>query len=139
MTYSVVNLIAPLLGGIPTCHGCGGLAGHYTFGARTGGSVILYGLFYLGVGLFLSVPLHEVLKAFPQPVLGVVLLFEALTLLALVRDQAHTSRDLLIALLVGVVALSVPQGFVVGLVLGSLVFYGFTRFGLAGDDLRKHD
>ena len=134
LTYSAVNLIAPLLGGIPACHGCGGLAGHYAFGARTGGSVILYGAFYLVTGLFLSAPLHEVLKAFPQPILGVVLLFEALTLLALVRDQAAAPRDLPIALLVGVLAFAVPQGYVVGLVLGSVVFYGFRRFGRAPED-----
>lgn len=137
LTYSVVNLVAPLFGGIPACHGCGGLAGHYTFGARTGGSVVLYGAYYLTLGLFLSKPLGEVLKIFPQPILGVVLLFEALTLLALVRDQAQAPRNLLIALLVGVVALAVPQGFVVGLVLGTLVFYGFGRFGRNPDDLAK--
>ncbi|GAB4111891.1 MAG: putative sulfate/molybdate transporter [Acidobacteriota bacterium] len=129
LTYSLVNLFAPLLGGIPACHGCGGLAGHYAFGARTGGSVILYGLFYLGVGLFLSGPLHEVLKVFPQPVLGVVLLFEALTLMALIADQAVERRSLLIALLVGLVAFAVPQGFVVGLLLGSAVHYLLPRFG----------
>jgi len=137
-TYSVVNLIGPLFGGIPACHGSGGLAGHYTFGARTGGSVLIYGTFYLTVGLFLSGPLDEVLKVFPQPILGVVLLFEALTLLSFVRDQARVSRDLFIALLVGVVALTVPQGFVVGLVLGSIVFYGFRRFGQAADDVGRH-
>lgn len=139
LTYSAVNLIAPLLGGIPACHGCGGLAGHYTFGARTGGSVIIYGGFYLCVGLFLSQPLHEVLKAFPQPILGIVLLFESLTLLTLVRDQAHRVRDLSIALLVGIVALTVPQGFVIGLVLGSLVYYGFKRFGTTAEELKREE
>ncbi|MHC4425925.1 MAG: putative sulfate/molybdate transporter, partial [Planctomycetota bacterium] len=39
LTYSVINLINPFLSGIPTCHGSGGMAGHYTFGGRTGGSV----------------------------------------------------------------------------------------------------
>ena len=134
-TYSAVNLFAPFLGGIPVCHGCGGLAGHYTFGARTGGSVILYGAFYMILGLFLSEPLHEVLKLFPQPILGVVLLFEALTLLSFVRDQARIPRDLTIALLVGVVALTVPHGFVVGLLVGILAFYGFRRFGKPVDEL----
>jgi Molybdate transporter of MFS superfamily len=131
LTYSMVNLVAPLLGGMPACHGCGGLAGHYAFGARTGGSVVLYGAFYLVAGLFLSTPLHEVLKAFPQPILGVVLLFEALTLLGLVREEAHAPREMLISLLVGLVAFAVPQGYVVGLILGSVVFYGFRRFGAA--------
>jgi len=126
-------LVAPFLSGIPVCHGCGGLAGHYTFGARTGGSVIIYGALYMALGLFLSAPLHVVLQVFPQPVLGVVLLFEALTLLAFIRDQAARARDLAIAVLVGVVSASVPQGFLVGLVLGTVVFYGFRRFGAAHD------
>jgi MFS superfamily sulfate permease-like transporter len=134
LTYSVINLVAPLLGGIPACHGYGGLAGHYTFGARTGGSVIIYGASYLALGLFFSKPLAEVLKVFPQPILGVVLLFEALALLGLIRDQAGSVRDLSIALLVGVVALTVPQGFIVALVFGTIVFYGFRRFGLSPEE-----
>lgn len=133
LTYSIMNLVAPLFGGIPVCHGCGGIAGHYAFGARTGGSVVVYGTFYLLIGLFLSKPLGEVLKIFPHPILGVVLLFEALSLLALVRDQAQAPRNLMIALLVGVVALTVPHGFVVGLILGTLVFYAFPRFGWAAE------
>lgn len=139
LTYSIVNLMAPLFSGIPVCHGCGGLAGHYAFGARTGGSVVLYGMFFMLLGLFLSKPLDEVLKIFPLPILGIVLFFEALTLLALVRDQAQAPRNLSIALLVGVVALTVPQGFVVGLLLGTLVFYGFARFGSTPDDLVKRE
>jgi MFS superfamily sulfate permease-like transporter len=139
LTYSIVNLVAPLFGGIPACHGCGGLAGHYAFGARTGGSVVLYGTFYTVLGLFLSKPLDEVLKIFPLPILGVVLFFEGLTLLALVRDQAQTPRHLLIVFMVGLIALTVPQGFVIGLVLGTLVFYGFGRFGRNPDDLVKRE
>lgn len=131
-TFGAMNLLAPLLGGIPVCHGCGGLAGHYTFGARTGGSVVLYGGYYLLLGLFLGGPLHEVLRVFPQPILGVVLLFEALTLLGFVRDQAANPRDLAIALLVGVVAFAAPQGYLVGLLLGIAVHYGFRRFGEPG-------
>lgn len=134
LTYSAANLVAPLFGGIPVCHGCGGIAGHHTFGARTGGSVILYGSFYVVIGLLLSEPLHEVVKLFPQPILGVILLFEALALLSFVRDQAGVPRDLSIALLVAVVAMTLPYGFAVGLVLGLVVHYGFRRFGTVRDD-----
>jgi MFS superfamily sulfate permease-like transporter len=137
-TYGIVNLVAPLLGGIPVCHGCGGLAGHYAFGARSGGSVVIYGSFFLTVGLFFATPLDEVLKAFPLPILGIVLLFEALTLLVLVRDQAPVTRDLLIALLVGVIALTTPQGFLVGLLVGTVVYYGFQRFGRSGPEEEAH-
>jgi hypothetical protein len=53
-TYATMNLVNPFLSGIPTCHGSGGMAGHYAFGARTGGSVVIYGMFYLLFGLFFS-------------------------------------------------------------------------------------
>jgi xanthine/uracil permease len=43
LTYSLMNIFSPFLGGIPVCHGSGGMAGHYLFGARTGGSVVIYG------------------------------------------------------------------------------------------------
>lgn len=134
LTYAAVNLAAPFLGGVPACHGCGGLCGHYAFGARTGGSVVLYGTFYLVTGLFLSSPLGEVVKIFPQPLLGVVLFFEALALMALVRDTAAAGRDLAVALLTGIVAFAVPHGFVAGLFLGTLVFYGFRRYGVEVDE-----
>jgi chromate transport protein ChrA len=62
------------------------------------------------------------------------LLVEAITLLTFVRDQATDARNLTIALLVGVVALTVPQGFVVGLIIGTLLFYGFKRFGQTHDN-----
>lgn len=118
LTYSFVNLVAPLLGGVPACHGCGGLAGHYAFGARTGGSVVIYGSFFVAVGLLLSGSAAQVLEAFPRPLLGVVLLAEALTLMRLIGDTAGSRRDLAIALAVGVIAFAVPQGYLVGLAVG---------------------
>lgn len=134
LTYSAMNIAAPFLGGIPVCHGCGGLAGHYAFGARTGGSVIIYGIFYLALGLILSGPLHEVLRLFPLPILGVMLFFEALTLVGLVRDQADSARDMTITLFVGLIAFTLAQGFLVALLLGTFAYYGFRRFGRPHDE-----
>lgn len=123
LTYSLVNLVAPLLGGVPVCHGCGGLAGHYAFGARTGGSVVIYGAMYVVLGLFFGGVAAEVVEVFPLPILGVVLLFEGLVLMRLVADTAGSPRELTIALLVAVVAMSVPQGYVVGLLIGTFIYY----------------
>src|SRR5260370_38079125 len=50
VTYAAMNLISPWLGGVPTCHGSGGMAGHYAFGGRTGGGGIIFGLFFLSPG-----------------------------------------------------------------------------------------
>jgi hypothetical protein len=119
LTYSVMNLVNPFFGGVPTCHGSGGMAGHYAFGGRTGGSVILYGSMYLAIGLFLGGGFQQVVSLFPKPVLGVILLFEALTLMALVRDLAPSKAEFSIVLLVGLLAVSLPYGYVVGLVAGA--------------------
>lgn len=120
-TYSVMNLVNPWVGGIPTCHGSGGFAGHYTFGGRTGGSVVLYGACFLGAGLFLSGGFGHLLRVFPLPVLGVLLLFEALALIVLVRDLAGDRAELALAGLVGLVAAFLPYGYVVGLVVGTVL------------------
>ncbi len=123
LTYALMNFVGPVLGGFPTCHGSGGLVGHYAYGARTGGSVVLYGGLYLTLGLFFSPGFTEVVKIFPLPVLGVLLLFEALTLAALLRDLAADRAALLLALLVGVVCANLPYGYLVGLLLGTAVHY----------------
>ncbi|MDZ4657112.1 MAG: putative sulfate/molybdate transporter [Bythopirellula sp.] len=123
LTYAVANLIMPWFSGIPVCHGCGGLAGHYAFGARTGGAVIIYGGLYLVLGLFFSRQIGEVIQIFPKPILGIVLLFEAMTLLLFVRDQAAKQRDLMIAMLVALIAFTLPQGYVVGLLVGTAIYY----------------
>lgn len=129
-TYSVVNMVVPFFGGIPVCHGCGGLAGHYAFGARTGGSVVIYGSMFVVIGLLFGKVADHVVRIFPQPVLGVILLFEALTLLLFVRDTAHDRRGFMIALLVAVAALTLPQGFIIGLLGGTLLYYLPERFSL---------
>jgi hypothetical protein len=36
------------------CHGSGGMAGHYGFGARTGGSVVIFGGCFVVTGLLFS-------------------------------------------------------------------------------------
>ena len=118
LTYSAMNLVSPFLGGIPTCHGSGGMAGHYAFGGRTGGSVIIYGAFYLTLGLFFSAGFAAVVEIFPRPVLGVLLLVEALALVVLLRDLAGKASELWIAVLVALVASLVPYGYLVGMCLG---------------------
>lgn len=122
-TYSLMNLVNPWFGGVPTCHGSGGMAGHYTFGARTGGSVIIYGCLYLTLGLFFSGCFAQLIQIFPKPILGVLLAFEGLALLLLVRDIAAAKADLLIAVMVGLMAAGLPNGYAIGLIVGTVLVY----------------
>ncbi|MCA9404949.1 MAG: transporter [Candidatus Omnitrophica bacterium] len=128
VTYALINLILPFFGGLPVCHGCGGLAGHYALGARTGGSVIIYGMIFVVIGMFFSQSFTQVIELFPQPILGVVLLFEALTLMLFLRDQTGSKRDTAIALIVALLAMGLPQGYVVGLTVGTILYYGHKKF-----------
>jgi hypothetical protein len=128
LTYSLMNLLNPFLSGIPVCHGSGGMAGHYAFGGRTGGSVLIYGTCFAVAGLFLSGGFDRFSHWFPLPVLGVLLMFEGWTLLTLLRDTAAAKDEFMIALLVGLMAGGLPYGHVVGLVTGTLLYY-LTRSG----------
>ena len=97
--------------------------GHYAFGGRTGGSVILYGALYLILGLFFSGSFAQVVQVFPLPVLGVLLVIEGLRLMLLIGDTVGLKGEFAIAVLVGLIAAGLPYGYLVGICLGTALFY----------------
>ncbi|MFI5244176.1 MAG: putative sulfate/molybdate transporter [Gemmatimonadales bacterium] len=120
-TYAAMNLVSPFVSGIPVCHGSGGMAGHYAFGGRTGGSVIIAGSALLAAGVLFGGSVGELALFFPKPMLGVLLLVEGVAMLSLLRDLAGTSRDFALALCLGVIAAGLPYGYLVALVLGTVL------------------
>jgi hypothetical protein len=129
-TYAAMNLIAPLFGGVPSCHGSGGIAGHYAFGARTGGSVVIYGAIFLILGLFFGGSFAQVIAAFPKPILGVLLGFEGLAAFGLIRDEAHDPRGFALVLLLGLIAAFTPYGYLTALAAGVALSALRERVGL---------
>jgi len=109
-SMGAMNLLALPFGAMPMCHGSGGLAGKYAFGARTATSNLVLGTIYL----VLAVVAVDVVASFPMAVLGVVLVLVALEL---GRAGVDTSDPLLTGV-VGVTALLVNVGvaFAVGVV-----------------------
>jgi MFS superfamily sulfate permease-like transporter len=69
----VMNAFSSVVGGIPMCHGAGGMAGHVRFGARTGGSSVMLGALLLACALFFGEAMVTLFRLFPLPVLGVIL------------------------------------------------------------------
>src|SRR5260370_29217704 len=134
VTYAAMNLISAWLGGIPTCHGSGGMAGHYAFGGRTGGSVVIYGLIFVALGLLFGSGFDHIARAFPLPILGVLLLFEALSLICLLRDTADSRLDFPIAALVGFIPVGLPNGCLVGMVAGTILVGLGARVNLVNID-----
>ncbi|ERT02242.1 hypothetical protein HMPREF1624_00540 [Sporothrix schenckii ATCC 58251] len=81
-SVGVMNLVGCWFGAMPVCHGAGGLAAQYRFGARSGASVILLGAAKLLLGLFWGETLLDLLRAFPRSFLGVLVLAAGLELTA---------------------------------------------------------
>ena len=133
-TYSLMNLVSPWFGGVPTCHGSGGMAGHFTFGGRTGGSVVIYGALFLCTGIFFGAGFDQIVSAFPLPILGVLLLFEALALIWLIRDVTPSRSEFPITILVGLVAVGLPYGYLIGMVLGTILARLASRSRLVSPD-----
>lgn len=116
-SIGLMNLVSAPLGGFPVCHGAGGLAAQYRFGARTGASNVLSGLILLPIALLFAS--GEILHLIPVGVLGALLLFTAIEL---ARHGIKTDSYLVTATVaVLAIVLNVTVAFVVGLVLARVL------------------
>jgi sulfate permease, SulP family len=101
-TFGSANLLAGSMGGMPVCHGAGGLTAHYAFGARTGGAPLVMGLGLLALALSLGAGLAPLLAAFPLPLLAGLLASAGLLHIGLLRDL-RGAYDWALAIVVGAV------------------------------------
>ncbi len=85
-TMGISQLVAALFGGMPVCHGSGGLTAHYRLGARTGAAPLIMGALCLALALFVDGNALPVLALIPYPVLGTLLAFVGVQHSLLVRD-----------------------------------------------------
>ena len=74
VTSGLANLLLTPFGALPMCHGAGGLAAHYRFGARSGTAPLLLGLALLAVALTPGGLGLAALAAIPAAGLGALLL-----------------------------------------------------------------
>jgi MFS superfamily sulfate permease-like transporter len=114
----LMNVINPFLGGIPQCHGSGGLAAQYAFGARTGGSMIMEGILEIFLGLFCSNLLFLIFMEFPKAILGAMLLYTAI-LLGKIAFKDFNVKTAPIIIISGILCFifNLIVGFLAGLVL----------------------
>lgn len=102
LTMGAADTMTALLGGVPLCHGCGGLTAHYRLGARTGGAPLMMGAIFLALGLLGGSASMQVFRLIPFPVLGVLLAYVGSQHLLLARDlrgrQAWLTALLVLAL-----------------------------------------
>jgi predicted benzoate:H+ symporter BenE len=126
VSTGVMNLASAVLGGVPMCHGAGGMAGHVAFGARSGGAPIILGACLLGLALFFSGSIHALFELFARPVLGVILLFTGGQLALGSCDFRRVRLEPFVTLTTAALAMvNVGVAFVVGLTLSYLARRGW--------------
>ncbi|KAI9730637.1 MAG: hypothetical protein M1818_008119 [Claussenomyces sp. TS43310] len=94
ISVALMNLIGGWFGAMPVCHGSGGLAAQYRFGARSGASIILLGLFKVILGLVFGDSLVGLLGQYPRSLLGVMVLAAGLELAKVGESLNYGARDL---------------------------------------------
>lgn len=128
ISVGLMNLICCPFGAMPMCHGAGGLAGQYRFGARTGGSVVMLGAIKIVLALVLGGSLLVWLQAYPQSVLGVLLLFSGLELAMVCRDQTDRVAFFVMLMTVGAsMAVNTAVGFLTGWIVAIALSRGLFR------------
>lgn len=116
-TIGAMNLVSTPLGGFPMCHGAGGLAAMYRFGARTGGANIVAGLFILIFAVAFAPP--EVLTLIPFGVFGALLVFVAIEL----GKHSIKTESYLVTGIIAVLtlALGLTVAFIIGMILAYIL------------------
>jgi predicted benzoate:H+ symporter BenE len=128
ISQGIMNLVSPLFGGIPMCHGAGGMAGHVRFGARTGGALVILGVIMVLIALFFSDSVSIIFKIFPNAILGVILFFAGSELAIVVKDIGDKKADFYVMIIVTAFAMwNMGVAFLVGVILDNSLRRGWLK------------
>ncbi|MEO8475795.1 MAG: putative sulfate/molybdate transporter [Actinomycetota bacterium] len=101
LSAGIGNAVSGILGGMPMCHGAGGLTAHARLGARTAGMNLLLGTGLIGLGVFFAPQVPQILGLLPVWGLAAFLAFAGLRHAWLVSDLR--GAELAIAVTAGAV------------------------------------
>jgi SulP family sulfate permease len=122
LSMAMANLMAFLIGGMPMCHGAGGLASRYRFGARTAGSNLIIGAIFLSLALFVGPHALALVYLLPMAVLGILLVFAGVQLSLTLLDMESRKELFIPIMIVGItLASNLAVGFLVGIGLSLLL------------------
>jgi SulP family sulfate permease len=122
VSMALANFFSFSLGGMPLCHGAGGLAAHYRFGARTAGSNLMIGGLFVGLAIVFGNSIVQVFNLIPMSILGVLLIFAGAQL-TLAMIDLNQRKDLFVAtLILGItLASNLAAGFIAGMVVAHVL------------------
>ena len=128
ISQGIMNLVSPFFGGIPMCHGAGGMAGHVRFGAKTGGALVILGTILIVIALFFSESVSIIFKIFPNAILGVILFFAGSELAIVVKDIGDKKSDFYVMLIVAAFAMwNMGVAFLVGVIMDTSLRKGWVK------------
>ena len=128
ISMACANVLSFIFGGMPLCHGAGGLAAHYRFGARTAGSNIMIGGFLIALALLLGKGILAVIYLIPMSILGVFLLFAGGQLALTIADLKERN-DLFVTL--SILGITLASNLAIGFAIGIILFYALKSKRLA--------
>eukprot|EP00929_Paragymnodinium_shiwhaense_P003065 TRINITY_DN103470_c0_g1_i1.p1 TRINITY_DN103470_c0_g1~~TRINITY_DN103470_c0_g1_i1.p1 ORF type:complete len:538 (-),score=30.50 TRINITY_DN103470_c0_g1_i1:132-1745(-) len=120
-SVGLMNVIGCWFGAMPSCHGAGGLAGQFKFGARGGMAILMLGMAKIFLAVVLGQTLDVFINYFPVTVLGVLLLFagvELATVGAKVIARSPTFEDDMMACFVTAGAYMGTKNMALGVLAG---------------------
>ncbi|MFP3998766.1 MAG: putative sulfate/molybdate transporter [Desulfobacterales bacterium] len=122
VSMALANFLSFATGGMPLCHGAGGLAAHYRFGARTAGSNLMIGLIFVVLAVVLGNAIVDFFKLLPMSVLGILLIFAGAQLALTIMDLKDRKDYFVAAMILGItLASNLAAGFLVGIVIAHVL------------------
>ena len=122
ISVGFLNSFAVFFGAMPSCHGSGGLAGQVHFGAKTGLSIIILGIFKMFIGLFAGNALNELIQYFPNSILGLMLIISGGELASRGANKP-VDQPLIFSIVVGImISKDLYTGFLVGMFYHGILF-----------------
>lgn len=118
-SMGLANVFAGAIGGMPVCHGAGGLTAHYRFGARTAAAGLIIGSSLVALALVFGSSAVDLFGLIPYPVLGVMLGVVGVQHALLARDCRRLD-ELAVMATVALTALALSNvaiGFAAGIAL----------------------
>jgi hypothetical protein len=132
ISVGMMNLVGMWFGAMPMCHGAGGLAGQYRFGARTNGSILFLGVAKIVLAVLFGSSLLALAMAFPMSILGVMLAASGIELAGSVRS--HINAESWPAMLCTVAACLGLDSIAVGLIIGLACYWLVRLAGRQGEN-----
>ena len=122
VSMGIANIASGIVGGVPMCHGCGGLTAHCKFGASSERSGYIIGGVLIILALMLGNSVLSLVAAFPSGILGVLLCYVGIQHSLFIRDILENKKAVFVALTVAITGF-LTNNLTIGFLLGLGIYY----------------